>query len=116
MIRRILKIAIVLLVANALYRVTPVVYHHTQFVDALQELALYGQKSSDAVLVSRALELAAENGVPLEKDNVGVRRESGALHIDAAYIERIRLLPGYTYAWEFDVDAKALELAGAAAH
>lgn len=114
MIRRVVKVAVFLLAANAIYQVAPVIYHHAQFADALQELALYGQKSSDADIVTRAVALGAENGVPLQRDDVGVRREAGAVHIDASYVERLRLLPGYTYPWEFDIDAKALDLGGAA--
>ena len=114
MIRKVVKLAVFLLVANALYQAVPVAYRQTRFTDALQELVLYGQKSPDAELVTRALALAADYNVPLDREYVSVRREAGAIHIDASYVEPVRLLPGYTYLWEFNVDAKALDLGTAA--
>jgi hypothetical protein len=113
MIRKIVKLAVFLLIANAVYQIAPVAWRHLQFKDALQELALYSQKSSDAELVNRAMTLAEESSVPLEREYVRVRRETGSLHIDASYVEPLHLLPRYTYEWEFDIDAKALDLTAA---
>jgi hypothetical protein len=111
MIRKIVKLAVFLFIANALYQVFPVAYRNMEFKDALRELALYSQKSSDAEIVNRAMALAADNDIPLEQEYVRVRRETGALHIDASYVESLTLLPRYKYNWQFDIDAKALDLA-----
>jgi hypothetical protein len=113
MIRKIVKIAVFLLIANALYQVTPVALHHMQFKDALQQLVLYAQKATDAELINRAMTLADENNIPLEREYVRVRRETGSIHIDASYVQPLRILPRYAYPWEFDIDAQALDLAGA---
>jgi hypothetical protein len=114
MIRKIVKLAVFLFIANAVYQVAPVAWRHLQFKDALQELVLYSQKSTDAELVNRTMTLADESSVPLEREYVRVRRETGALHIDASYVEPLHLLPRYSYRWEFDIDAKALDLTAAA--
>ena len=114
MIRRIVKIAVFLFIANAVYQVFPVAYRNMQFKDALRELALYSQKASDAEIVNRTMAIADESNVPLEREYVRVRHETGALHIDASYVESLTLLPRYHYRWEFDVDAKALDLTAAA--
>lgn len=113
MIRRIVKIAVFLLIANGVYQVAPVAYRQIKLTDALNELVLYGQKSSDAELTARALALAAENDVPLDRDYVKVRRQAGSVHIDASYVEPLHLLPGYTYLRQIDIDAKALDLSTA---
>ncbi len=113
MIRRIVKIAVFLLVANGVYQIAPVAYRQVRFSDALNELALYGQKSSDAEIVGRALALAADNDVPLDREYVKVRRLPGSVHIDASYVEPLHLLPGYTYLRQIDIDAKALDLSTA---
>jgi hypothetical protein len=114
MIRKIVKIAVFLLIANALYQIAPVALHNMQFKDALQELVLYSQKATDAELVNRTMALADESNVPLEREYVRVRRETGAIHIDASYVEALHLLPRYSYNWEFDIDAKALDISGSA--
>jgi hypothetical protein len=110
MVRKIVKLAVFLLIANAVYQVAPVVVRHAQFEDAVRELALYSQRSSDAELVNRVMALAADRDVPLDREYVSVRHETGAIHIDASYVEQLRLFPRYTYDWEFDIDAKALDL------
>ncbi len=114
MVRKIIKIAVFLLIANAVYQIAPVALHHFEFKDALQELVLYAQKAPDAEIVDRAMALAAENHVPLDRDDVRVRRETGTVHIEASYVEYMHFLPGHSYPWEFDIDAKALDIAGAA--
>jgi hypothetical protein len=110
LIRKIIKLAVFLLIANGLYQFAPVAYRNIQFKEALQEMVLYSQKSGDAELISRAILLAKENNVPLEREYVGVRHETGSVHVDASYVEPLKLFPGYTYKWEVTIDAKALDL------
>ncbi len=113
MIRKIVKLAVFLLIANAVYQVAPVFVRHVQFKDAVQELALYSHRASDAELVNRVMAIAGDRNVPLEREYVGVRHETGSIHIDARYIESLRLLPRYTYQWEFEIDARAMDLSAA---
>jgi hypothetical protein len=112
-IRKIIKIAVFLLIANGLYQSAPVAYRNIQFKEAMQEMVLYSQKSGDADLINRTMLLAKENDVPLEREYVGVRHETGSIHIDASYVEPLKLLPGYTYRWVVTIDAKALDLTAA---
>jgi hypothetical protein len=113
-IRKIVKIAVFLLIANFLYQIFPVAYRNIQFKEALHEMVLYSQKSSDAELINRAIALARENNVPLEREYVGVRHETGSIHVDANYVEPLKLFPGFTYKWEVTIDAKALDLSAGA--
>jgi len=108
-IRKLVKLAIFLLVANAAYRVAPVSVHYFQFKDALQELALFSQKVSDAELIDRVMALADEHSIPLDRDYVQVRRANGQLIIDASYVESMPVLPGYNYDHQFDIEAKAFD-------
>ncbi len=108
MIRKLVQLAIFLLVANAVYRVAPVTLHYVQFKDAVQELALFATpKTTDAELVDRVMALADEHDITLDRDDVQVRRLNGQLTIDASYIETMKVLPGYDYVRQFDVEAKA---------
>ena len=108
MIRKLVQIAIFLLVANAVYRVAPVTVHYLQFKDAVQELALFATpKTTDAELVDRVMTLADEHSVTLERDAVQVQRQNGQLTIVASYVEAMKLVPGYDYVHQFDVHAKA---------
>jgi hypothetical protein len=109
MIRKILKIAVFLLVANFVYQVAPVAFHQFQFKDALQELALFSQKSTDTELVDRVMVLADEHSIVLAREDVQVRREIGSIVIAAAYVQTFKFVPGWDYPWEFDVHAKAMD-------
>ena len=109
MIRKLIQLAIFLLVANALYRVAPVSIHYYTFKDAVQELALFSQKATDAQLVDRVMELADENKIPLDREWVQIRRPNGELIIDVSYVETMKVLPGYDYVRQFDVEGKAID-------
>ena len=109
MIRRLIQLAIFLLMANALYRIAPVSMHYFQFKDSLEELALFSQKSSDADLVDRVMALADEHSIPLDRDYVQIRRSNAQLIITVSYIETMKVLPGYDYVREFDIEAKAFD-------
>jgi hypothetical protein len=108
-IRKLVKLAVFLLIANAVYRIAPVSVHFFQFKDALQELALFSQKVPDAELIDRVMAIADEHSVPLDRDYVHIRRVNGHLIIDAAYVESMKVLPGYSYEHEFDVEATAFD-------
>jgi hypothetical protein len=110
-IRKLVKLAIFLLIANAVYRIAPPAVHYFQFKDAVQELALFSQqKTPDAELIDRVMALADEHSIPLERDYVQVRRSNGQLTIDASYVESMKVLPGYSYERQFDVEAKAFDV------
>lgn len=107
MIRRVLQIAVILLIANALYHVVPVTMHYFQFKDAVQELALFAEKATDAQLVDRVMALAEEHSIPLDRNYVGVRRVNGQLFITASYVDTMKVVPGYDYVKQYDIEVKA---------
>jgi hypothetical protein len=108
MIRKVIKVAVFLLIANGLYQIAPATVHYLKFKDSVGELALFSDKATDAELVDRVMALAEENSIPLEREYVEVRRQGPSLLIKAAYVETFQFLPGAKYNWEFNVDAKAL--------
>jgi hypothetical protein len=112
MVRKVLNLAVFLLIANAVYQIAPVVVHHFQFRDALGELALFSTKLSDSEIVDRTMTLAQENSIPLIREYVQVRHSNGTLSIDATYVDSLRYLPGLQYPWQFDAAAKAFDRMG----
>ena len=109
MIRKLVQLAIFLLIANALYRTAPVAIHNFQFKDALRDLALFSQRVPDAELLDRIMALAEEHSVPLEREYIQIRRSTGQLIIDVSYVEAINVVPGYSYQHQFDIEAKAFD-------
>jgi hypothetical protein len=114
MLGKIVKLAIFLLIANALYQVAPAWVHYYEFRDSLKELALYSHEKSDGAVVDRVMALAEEHHVPLDRDAVEVRRtpEQGQdeLAIRAPYVEMLKVVPGYTYRWDANVEVSALRV------
>jgi hypothetical protein len=109
MIRRALQIAVFLLLANAVYQAVPVSWHYYQFKDALQELALFSQKSTDAQLIDRVMVLADEHSIPLDRDYVQVQRGRSEIVITVSYIDTMRFVPGYDYNRQFDITVRAFD-------
>ena len=107
MARRIVKLAIFVLVIHALYRFVPVYVRYQQFKDAVRETALFSRNSPDQQIVDRVIALAEKYSVPLDREYVQVRRENEQLFIDASYVVEIEWLPTYRRPWQFDVGGYA---------
>ena len=110
MIRRLFQFAIFLFFLNALYQCAPVGLRYFQFKDALQELALFSQKASEKDLGDRVMAIAAERGVPLDRDYVEVKRTTDELIISVAYVETMTIVPGSHYLREMDISVRAYNI------
>ncbi len=108
MIKKLLKLAVFLFIAKGVYQVGPAALHYVKLKDAVGELALFAQKSTDPQLVERVMALAEENSIPLEQEYVQIQRQGPSMIIKASYVETFVFFPGSKYAWQFDVDAQAL--------
>jgi hypothetical protein len=102
-IRRLIGLALLLLLANAGYRVGLVWVHYQSFKDGVRETALFAGTKTDDALKDRVMQLADQNSIPIDRDYVSVDRAGGAVTITASYVEMIPLVPGYVRPWQFDV-------------
>ncbi len=109
MIRKLINLAIFLLIANAVYQVAPVALHQFQFKDAVHDLALFAQRETNDQIIDKVMTLAAENNVPLEREYIQIARSTGSMNIKATYVETMHFLPGFSYPWQFDVDVTVLK-------
>ncbi len=101
MLKKIVKIAVLLVIANALYQVAPPYWRYQQFKSALQDLALGAKGKSDAAILTEVMELAASHKVAIEREWVGVSRSPDLTHtyIDATWAETLTPFPGWHYTW-----------------
>ena len=107
MIKAIVKIALAALVLNACWRSATVFLKYYKFKDAVHETVLFSSAKSDAQLEARVLELAQQLDIPLQPENVTIRREDNRTAIDAVYTDHIELIPTKFYPWEFKIDVDA---------
>ena len=113
-IRKLVNLAILVLIANALYRFVPPYLASQQFKDDVRDVALFSNRAPDAVLIDKVVQRAEERGVPIGRDDVEVRHDQRNIYIDVSWVQDIPFAPFYTRPWEFNVHAEAIELLTAA--
>jgi hypothetical protein len=101
MVKVTIKLAIVALIANALYQTVPYYYTHWQFKDALKELATYPGHPRTTTLPAvllKAERIAKAHGLALTKDDFIIKLAApGApktTTIDVAYEVVMKPIPG----------------------
>lgn len=105
LLSKIIKLAIALLVANALYQFVPSYWNYTRFKDDMYGIALQAKGKSDDQLKAEVMALAERHHVPLHREYVAVSRAGDLSHtyIDASWAEVIEFVPTWKYVWQFDV-------------
>lgn len=108
--RTLIKLIIAGLVIHATWRAGSAYWVYYQFRDNLQQVALFSAGKSEQQVHTQALEVASALKVPIEPQQIAVRREDARTFIDASYKTDIEVLPSYRYPWEFKVSVDALSL------
>jgi hypothetical protein len=102
----IIKLAILALVANAIFRVGTEYVVYYKFRDSVREAATFRAKD-DVELGERVMEIAATYDVPLAADGFTMRRDHREATVLGSYVKPIELAPGFPYAWRFDFEIQA---------
>jgi hypothetical protein len=103
-----IKLAIAALLIHASWRAGTVYWRYYQFKDEVQAAAQFSGSRSESDLQHAVMEIAAKLQIPLTEDHVTIRREPDHTLVNAAYTDRIEIVPTYFYPWEFKVQADAL--------
>lgn len=101
MLKGLLKLAIVALVANAVWHAFVPYSAHFKFKDAVEAASLYGWEKPDDELRAKVLAIAAEHDVPLTAEGFTLKREEKHTIIDGAYTQPIEIIPGFAYHYTF---------------
>ena len=96
------KLAVFLLLAHALFRFVPPYWDHTRFVRELKETSVGWRESNDEEVRDLVFAMAQGRGLPVAREQINVRREREHLFVDVAYARPMELVPGSTYTWDFD--------------
>ena len=104
MIKAFIKLALIVLVANALWRVGSAYVSYYRFQDAVKDMAVHSRGMSDDQVKDRVMELAAAYDEPLAAESVAVRRDEHHTFVDGSYTKPVAVLPGYEYAWPFSLN------------
>jgi hypothetical protein len=107
-VKTIIKLAIVALLANAVWRVGSAYISFYKFKDAVSELALHSKGKSVDEIKSKVLELAEMYDEPVDADDVSVRREDPHTIVEGSYKKPVLLAPGFEYAWPFTLSVNEM--------
>ncbi len=124
MAKKLIKIAIALLVVHGAFRLGMAYWDFYRYEDALQQLALFGVRRADRQLCDDALSTAAGYNLPITPSDLAVVRgtnppfscgggqpprfegrptRAGELGFQGSYVEQVLLLPGYSKPWDFSL-------------
>ena len=103
MIKLVIKLAIVALVANAVWHTMVAYTSYYKFKDAVQQTTQFGTEKSIDQLKLRIVALASDHDLPLSEDDLTIRRDGLHTIVDGSYSKAIDLLPGYSQPWTFEI-------------
>jgi hypothetical protein len=106
MVKLVLKLAILGLIANALYQVVPPFYTNWKFRDALKELASFSQRKSVDEILDRCVILAKEHDLALDRTDFTIQKGRAITTIDTSYIVDLKYIPGKPHPHLFLVHAE----------
>jgi hypothetical protein len=129
MAKTLIKIAIALIILHAAFRTGNAYWTFYRYEDALLQIAQFGDRRTERQVCDEALTTAADLGVAIAAADLTVHIggnppfncETGPtalkgsalgiatmqLTIEGRYQDRLQLLPGYFYPWEFKPTASA---------
>jgi hypothetical protein len=108
LLRKVIRLAIVLAIAHAAWRVIPVYLNHVQFKDDVREIARFSGGRTEKEIRDLVLEQADRLQIPVDPASLVVAKRRTTTAIDASYVQPLELLPKYFYDWQFDVAVDVL--------
>lgn len=106
MLKTLFKLAVLLLIVNALWQVVPPYWRYVEFRKAVQEIALKGFGKDSARVAEEVLELAARHKVPVDREGVQVKQERISTAIDVVYVESATPVPGWRVTRPLEIHAE----------
>jgi type III secretion system FlhB-like substrate exporter len=111
-LKTLIKLVIAVVLINAAYRAGTVFLKYYQFKDEIDQIVLFGQAEAAPQLKSEILQEATKRDVPLDEDDVMVRREGARTVADVSYADTVELFPRFIYPVKFSFSAEAFAVAG----
>lgn len=107
MIKLLAKLIVIGLFANAAFHVGSEYLTYVKFRDAIREAAMFKAKN-DTDLMSRILDLANQHDIPIDEDNITIRREERQVNVEGWYDKPIEIVPGYEFPWHFSLSLEVV--------
>ena len=108
--KTLVKLVIAAAVIHATWKGGAAYMRYWQFKEQVTEIAQFGVRRTDNELRNLVLEAAQQKEIPVEPDAINVQRRQAHIIIDANYLERVEVLPGYFYPWNAKTHVDVLTL------
>lgn len=102
-IRALIRLALVVLVVHAGVRVIPPFWNYVKFRDACEEIARFSARQTVPEITARVMTKAGQLDIPLNEDNLQVRKQGNITFVEADYRAELEYLPTKFYPYDFRV-------------
>lgn len=93
---------VLLLIAGLIaYKMIPVKVKAAEMRDVVQDEAKSAGTHNDKQIRQTILHKANSLGLPIDTENIEIRREAGEIKVEVNYTVPVEF-PGYTYQWDFN--------------
>jgi archaellum component FlaF (FlaF/FlaG flagellin family) len=103
--KTLIKLAIVVLLANAIWRAGSTYLSYYKFNDAVTDVAITSKNKTDEELREKVMVLAMQYDQPIDADAVTIRHDGNRVYIEGSYKKPVALFPGSEYQWPFSLSA-----------
>jgi hypothetical protein len=110
--KTIIKLLIVLAFMNALVRSAAAYWTYYQLKDAAQQTIVFAGREPSVRVHRQIMQTAAELDVPLEPQDLRVRRTETRRVAEASYVQPVELFPRYVYPVTFSFSVNAMSTPG----
>jgi hypothetical protein len=111
--KSVLKLLLMLAVLNAVFHTGRAAMTYYQLKDATEQMLTFGSQTSTAQLQARILDKAGEMDVPLQPEDLEVKRDGARTSASASYTQPVEVFPSYQYPMKFSYTVEAYSLNGA---
>jgi hypothetical protein len=108
--KSVLQLLIMLAVLNAVFHAGHAAMTYYQLKDATEQMLTFSSATSTAQLQNRILEKANEMDLPLQPEDLTVRREGARSTAVVSYTQPVELFPNYLYPMKFTYSVEAYAL------
>ena len=110
MFRTLLKLAVVALVANAVWHLFGAYSPNYKLQDGIQYAAQNRGMLNDDALRDRIVDWTGQCDVPVNAGAVSINQRGAHTLIDLSYVRPIELAPGFKYPWPFSIHVDVINL------
>lgn len=108
--KTIIKLLVAAAIVHATWKTGSAYFRYYKLKDGARAAALFAGSRSEGEIQNRVFDIARELDVPINPEQIEVRREPDHTFVNASYTERIEVLPSYFYPWQFHLNLDVLTM------